>query len=87
MMTGEHEDDKRCPVCGGLLHYGEATIPYVLRGDTVVVVKNVPAEICWDCHEPYTDSKVTDQVLSMLRQLQGLRSEVSVVAYSEYELA
>ena len=87
MMIGEHANSRRCPVCGGPLYSGEATIPYVVKGDTVVVVKNVPAEICGDCHEPFTSGKVTDQVLLMLRQLQGLHSEVSVVSYPQYELA
>lgn len=86
-MTGKRVDSKKCPLCGGPLFSGEATIPYILQGGTVVVVKNVPAEICGDCHEPFTAGKTTDQVMQMLRQLQGLRSEVSVVSYSEYELA
>ncbi len=85
-MTGEPVSDKRCPVCGGALELGEATIPYVLKGDTVVVVKHVPAEICGDCHETFTPGKVTDDLVVMLQQLKELRSEVSVVSYREYEL-
>jgi YgiT-type zinc finger domain-containing protein len=83
-MTGKLENHKRCPVCGGSLEQGEATIPYVLKDNTVIVVKNVPAEICGDCHEPFTEGKVTDQLVAMAQQLKELHSEVSVVTYREY---
>ena len=85
-MIGEVVKPKRCPVCGGLLEKGEATIPYVLKDDTVIVVKHVPAEICRDCHESFTSGKVTDQIVTMLQQLKELHSEVSVVSYREVEL-
>jgi YgiT-type zinc finger domain-containing protein len=86
-MTGEHANSKPCPVCGGSLHTGEATIPYILDDDVVIVVKNVPAEICGDCREAFTSGEVTDRITGMLRQLKSLHSEVSVITYSEYEPA
>jgi YgiT-type zinc finger domain-containing protein len=85
MMTGEHVSGRRCPVCGGTLEPGEATIPYVLSDQSVVIIKNVPAEICGDCREAFTSGKVTDQIVSRVRQLRTLHSEVSVISYSEYE--
>ena len=85
-MIGKPVKDKRCPVCGGTLEQGEATIPYVLKEDTVVVVKNVPAEICSDCGETFTAGKVTDHLVAMIQQLKDLHSEVSVISYREYEL-
>ena len=84
-MTGVPENDKRCPVCGGRLHAGEATIPYVLGDDIVVVVKCVPSEVCSDCREAFTEGVVTDRIIDMIRQLKYLGSEVSVITYSEYE--
>lgn len=86
-MTGEHANNKRCPVCGGRLEQGEATIPYVLKDGTVVVVKQVPAEICGDCREPFTTSAVTARLTELVRQLRDLHSEVSVVPYREVEIA
>lgn len=83
-MTGELVNS-RCPVCGGQLTSGEATIPYVLDGGTVVVIKNVPAEICRDCNEAFTTGFVTDQVTHILQQLKELDSEVSVVSYAEHQ--
>jgi hypothetical protein len=62
-------------------------IPYVLKDNTVVVVKNVPAEICGDCREAFTTGQMTDQLIALVQQLKELRREVSVVSYREYEVA
>ncbi len=90
-MTGvpANKKDKICPSCGGLLQDGKATIPFIASRDIVVVVKEVPAETCLDCHEPYVRGDATDQVLALLKQLKSLKSEVSVVTYSpkQYALA
>ena len=83
-MTGVHANtkDKICPSCGGLLEDGKATIPFITSRNIVIVVKDVPAEICLDCQEPYVRGNATDQVLSLLKHLKSLKSEVSVVTYS-----
>ena len=85
-MTSAHAN-KTCPLCGGRLEWGEATIPYVLEGDAVVVIKNVPAEVCGDCREAYTSGSVTDQIVYMLERLKGLHSEVSVLSYAQQQPA
>ena len=79
-MTGELEGGSLCPLCGGRLRPGVATIPFVL-GETVIVVKSVPAEICGNCHEPFTTGRVTDEIMALLRQLRTVNAEVSVVHY------
>jgi YgiT-type zinc finger domain-containing protein len=81
-MIGEPENSV-CPLCGGHLRSDIATIPFILGNNMVVVIKNVPAEVCDTCHEPFVAGRVTDQVTTLLRQLKSLRSEVSVVTYSE----
>lgn len=90
-MTGvpANKKEKICPSCGGLLEDGKATIPFITSRNVVIVVKDVPAEICLDCHEPYVSGNATDQVLTLLKHLKSLKSEVSVVTYSpkQYALA
>jgi YgiT-type zinc finger domain-containing protein len=63
-----------------------ATIPFVLE-NTVAVIKDVPAEICANCHEPYLTGEVTDRVVELLRQLRSLQTEVSVVSYRALPVA
>jgi YgiT-type zinc finger domain-containing protein len=84
MMT-EHEDSGRCPVCNGrLLANQTATIPFVL-GEAVVVVKDVPAEVCSSCGEPYLTGAATDRLLGLLRRFTELPMEVTVTSYTELE--
>lgn len=84
-MTGERAN-RTCPTCGGQLHLGVATIPFLLSQEKVIVIKGVPAETCGDCHEPFMSGKVTDKVMTLLSQLKRLGSEVSVVSFRDYAL-
>jgi YgiT-type zinc finger domain-containing protein len=87
-MTGEPEEHNgRCPLCGGrLVPNQRATIPFILES-TVVIVKDVPAEVCASCHESFMNGEVTDRVTELLQQLRSLKSEVSVVSYSPIPIA
>ncbi|MBC7226399.1 MAG: type II toxin-antitoxin system MqsA family antitoxin [Thermoflexales bacterium] len=79
-MTGELAGNSRCPLCGGRLQPGLATVPF-LFSDAVVLIKNVPAEICSSCHEPYMTGPVTDRMIEMLKPLRHLRAEVLILSY------
>ena len=87
-MTGVHESNSgRCPLCGGRMEQTQATtIPFVLE-NTVAVIKDVPAEVCASCHEPYMTGEVTDRVVELLRQLRSLQTEVSIVSYRTLPVA
>jgi YgiT-type zinc finger domain-containing protein len=64
----------------------KATIPFVLE-HSVVIVKDVPAEVCASCHESYMTGEVTDRLTELLKQLRSLQTEVSVVSYSSLPVA
>lgn len=81
-MTGELVRNSRCLLCGGRMKRGVATIPFILS-NTVIVVKDVPAEICSSCNEPYITGKVTDRITGLLNQLRSLPAEVSILSYSQ----
>jgi YgiT-type zinc finger domain-containing protein len=83
-MIGKHEKaTKICPTCGGTLATGQATIPFIVSHNIIIVIKHIPADICQDCYEPFVAGNATDHVLTLLRQLKSLKSEVSVVTYSQ----
>ncbi|WP_089945857.1 YgiT-type zinc finger protein [Candidatus Entotheonella palauensis] len=65
-MTGEPENHS-CPNCGGRLHAGVATIPFILSEEKVIVIKGVPSEICGDCREPFMNGKVADDIMALLK--------------------
>jgi YgiT-type zinc finger domain-containing protein len=53
----------KCPICKyGNTHAGVASI-MLERGDSTVMFKSVPAEICDNCGEVYHDAKVTKSLL------------------------
>ena len=83
-MTGELEKNKLCPLCGGHLRRETATIPFVFT-DTVVLAKDVPAEVCTSCHEPYVPGKVMDRLTELLNQLRSLPVQVSIISYAELQ--
>ena len=81
-MTGRRGNPSRCPLCGGRLRPGDATMPFVF-GESAILVKDVPAEICQSCHEPYMIGAVADRVTKLLGQLRRVHAEVSVVSYAD----
>ncbi len=58
----------KCIICRiGDTEPGTTTV--TLEQDaTIVVFKNVPAEICQTCGEAYTDEEVTDRLLHLLEE-------------------
>ncbi len=81
-MTGRPEESKtkKCPLCGGEMQDGITTIPFLIN-EKVIVIKDVPAEICADCGEAYLKSSVVDKVESVFDKLEDLHAEMSVVHY------
>lgn len=76
------KDKKICPLCGGQLREGLATIPFVLDS-VVAVVKDVPAEVCSECDEPYMKGDAVDRIEELLGSLKDMAVEVSVVHYEK----
>ena len=85
-MAGASEERNSCPLCGGRLKAGISAVPFVFDG-TVIVVKDVPAESCRSCHEPYVSGKVTDKLTKLLTRLKELKPAVSIVSYADREPA
>ena len=52
------------------------------RGNTVVVIKNVPAEVCENCSEYFLSEKTTEQVLSSAEDAVKKGAEVEILRYA-----
>jgi YgiT-type zinc finger domain-containing protein len=59
---------------------GLATIPFVL-GKLVAVIKDVPAEVCDTCGEPFLHAAATDTVTALLARARTMGAEVTVLTY------
>lgn len=71
----------KCVICkNGETKPGKATIT-LNRGETSLVFKDVPAEICDNCGEAYTDQEVTEKLQESARQAEQDGAEVVVRRY------
>lgn len=72
----------KCVICKqGETHPGEVTVA-LQRGDTTVIFKNVPAEICENCSEYYLSEDVTEQVLSRAEDAVKSGAEVEILRFA-----
>ena len=67
-----------CVICrNGKTHTGQVTV-MVQRGETTVILKQAPADVCENCGEYYLSSEVAGQVLE--------RAESAVKSGAEVEI-
>ena len=71
-----------CVICKhGETAPGETTVTLV-RGDTTVVVKGVPAEVCDNCGEAYLDEQVSAAVLEKAERVAKDGAELKILRYA-----
>lgn len=71
----------KCAICGqGETSPGKTTFT-LERGESVVVVRNVPAEVCQDCGEAYLDEEQTDRVIQLAEKAIASGRPVEVLDY------
>lgn len=71
-----------CPMCrSGALERGTAH-KVLTRGDTTLVVKDVPAQICDTCGERFFDAGITQELLALAREATAAGVVVDVRHYT-----
>ena len=78
----------RCDLCGGTLQPGQTTLE-IWRGDTLLVIKDVPADVCQQCHEAYLSAATSEQLDLFLAEHQQHRPEryIAVPQYTAMQMA
>ncbi len=72
----------KCVICKhGETRPGTATVT-LERGKTIVIIKDVPAEVCVNCGEYYLDEDTTDCVLSMAEEAVKRNAEIEVLRFA-----
>ena len=72
----------KCPICKhGNTHAGVASIT-LERGNSTVMFKSVPAEVCENCGEVYHSATVTRSLLEQADQAAKRGVEVDVRRYA-----
>ena len=70
-----------CVICRhGSTRPGDATVT-LQRGETVVVVKGVPADICENCGEYYLSAAVSEKVMAKAEAAVENGAEVEIIRY------
>ena len=71
-----------CVLCkNGTTHRGTVTVT-LERGKTVVVVRDVPADVCENCGEYYLDSSVAQEVYQRAEAAVARNAEVEILHYA-----
>lgn len=70
-----------CFLCKGELEKKNTTFMVDL-GNCIVIVKNVPSEVCRQCRETYYDDSVMGQLEKIVNSVRDAITEVAIVNYS-----
>lgn len=72
----------KCAICKtGELADGRTTVT-LQRGETTVVIKNVPAQVCGQCGEYYLSEEMTGKVMAMAEAAVSKGAEVEILRWA-----
>lgn len=52
-------------------------------GEGIIIIKNVPANICEQCGEYYVDTQIALKLESIVEEVKKSRAEVLIINYAE----
>ena len=71
----------KCGLCkNGETKPGRVTVS-LNRGETVIVIKDVPADVCVNCGEYFLTSQVTNDILLKAEKAASEGVEVEIIRY------
>ncbi|MFQ6057577.1 MAG: type II toxin-antitoxin system MqsA family antitoxin [Anaerolineae bacterium] len=86
---GEKMNDTidRCDLCGGELKPGKTTLE-IWRGEELLVIRDVPADVCQQCNEAYISADVSERLDYFLGEYHRHRPEryLAVPQYSAVQV-
>lgn len=72
----------KCTICRqGETWPGLVTVT-LTRGETTVIIKDVPADVCENCGEYYLGEATSTRVLALAEKAVADRAEVEIVRYA-----
>lgn len=72
----------KCAICkNGKTHPGTTTITFEEKGN-ILVIQEVPAEICENCGEAYIDESVAGPIMELADKMPKVATKVDVRRYS-----
>lgn len=72
----------KCFMCKGETE--KKLVNYIVDMDkTIVIIKDVPANVCKQCGERYFDDEVMEKLEKVIENIKKVSVEISVVRYDE----
>ncbi len=71
----------KCFFCKGKLEKGKVN-HIVDLGQGVIIIKNVPANVCKQCSEYYLDTETSLNLEKIIENIKANKAEVSIVSYN-----
>lgn len=77
----------RCDLCGGELKPGKTTLE-IWRGEELLVIRDIPADVCQQCNEAYLSAPVSERLDHFLEEHHRHRPEryLAVPQYSAVQV-
>ncbi|MCL4431065.1 MAG: type II toxin-antitoxin system MqsA family antitoxin [Epsilonproteobacteria bacterium] len=73
---------KKCPLCQGFVVDGSATFTVDL-GEGIVVVRDIPAQVCSQCGEEWLDDSTAAKLENIVESARKKHVTVEVARWSE----
>ena len=70
----------RCPICKGELKRGTTTFTADLEKG-VLIIKNVPADVCNQCGEAFIPNDVAKSIEQVVKSAREKKMEIEIVSY------
>ena len=71
-----------CPICGGNKRSAKTTFS-VDKGETLIVIRDVPATVCAQCGEEWIDDETAQKVERIVDEAQAKNAQVEIVALDQ----
>lgn len=72
----------KCQICKhGETSHGMATVP-LTRGETAIIIKDVPTDICENCGEYYLSESIAERIYAPADAAAGRHTEVEIIRFA-----
>ena len=77
----------QCDLCSGALQPGKTTLE-IWHGEELLVIRDVPADVCQQCHEAYVSASISERLDHFLAEHHRHRPEryLAVPQYSAVQI-
>jgi YgiT-type zinc finger domain-containing protein len=79
--TQDEEKTMKCRRCGAEMEHVDTDLPFKVRLNSIVIIKNLPVWQCGDCSESLLDERVMAKVDNLLGRVDAT-AEVEILSFA-----